>query len=349
MAKVSANGYLVVTLQLLVRNCHSSSTENRNCYICSQKSEMSLFVDVTDNLSNRIKKHLFEVIQNERKKQDRAIRKICDVCSKYLDYDELYYSRMEEAIQEMNRIGVAENPFNILLYAVLYDPLDENEKAIQYLTKFNESSLAAPFNKELTDFITIARYLSLNEHSMLEKAGILLVEQYATEENVAEIISNLYLEEEKEENIPVFLQLLAKAKERFPNSTSVESLTAFLNIKGKNYNQALVSFFAIKERLEEKANHPYYNFNMATTWDSIAGCYLKMGDAEKTFESCETAIKFDEQPGDYKVGAPILHKKAEALILSGRNEEALALVETLLKENNEDEEALRIKEKLTRK
>lgn len=307
---------------------------------------MSVFIDVFESLSERVKKDLLQLLETERKKQDRPIRKICELCIKYLDYGELFYSKMEEAIEEMSRIKAGKEPLHNLLLAILYDPLDENETVIKNLEQFNNASPTIPFHHELDDFITIARYVSLNDLSLMEPACEIIVDRYVNEQNVAEVISNIYLKDEKEENIPAFLNILIRAKQRFPDSSSVDSLNAFFNIKRKDYVQALTSFMIIRDRLEKTPEHPYFHHNMATTWDQIAGCYMKMEDAEKTLESCETALMHDEKSGDFSVGAPIYHKKAEALILRGQTEEALAITTRLLKEDEDDEIARQIQEKV---
>lgn len=307
---------------------------------------MSVFIDVFESLSERVKKDLLQLLETERKKQDRPIRKICELCIKYLDYGELFYSKMEEAIEEMSRIKAGKEPLHNLLLAILYDPLDENETVIKNLEQFNNASPTIPFHHELDDFITIARYVSLNDLSLMEPACEIIVDRYVNEQNVAEVISNLYLKDEREENIPAFLNILIRAKQRFPDSSSVDSLNAFFNIKRKDYVQALTSFMIIRDRFEKTPEHPYFHHNMATTWDQIAGCYMKMEDAEKTLESCETALMHDEKSGDFSVGAPIYHKKAEALILRGQTEEALAITTRLLKEDEDDEIARQIQEKV---
>ena len=306
---------------------------------------MSVFVDVFDSLSEPIKKNFLQHIEAEKKNHDRPVRRVCELCIKYLDYGELFYSKMEEGIEEINRIKTGTEPFHMLLLAIMHDPLDENEVVIQNLEQFKKASPHIPFYQELDDFITIARFMSLNETSLMEHAGEIIVERYVNEQNVAEVISNLYLKEESEVHIPMFLKLLTQAKQRFPESNSVDSLSAFLNIKRKNYTEALASFLTIKDRLERNPSHPYFNHNMATTWDQIAGCYMKMEDAEKTLESCETALMYDEKSGDFSVGAPIYHKKAEALMLKGQKEEALEITKRLLKENEEDEVAKELQQK----
>ena len=84
---------------------------------------------------------------------------------------------------------------------------------------------------------------------------------------------------------------------------------------------------------------------MASTYDSIAGCYLKLNDAEKTIENCDLALGHDNISKEYKMGTAILHKKAEALIMAGRKDEALAITEQILADLPEDEIAIDLKNK----
>jgi hypothetical protein len=98
---------------------------------------MSLFIDVIDILSNKLKASIIEVIENEQKYQDRYIRKICEICIKYLDFGELRYDKMENGINKLQDIGLAGNSLNILLFAVLNESLDEDSIAIRHFGEFS--------------------------------------------------------------------------------------------------------------------------------------------------------------------------------------------------------------------
>lgn len=304
---------------------------------------MSLFIDVIESLSTKVKSGIKQIIESEKKDQPRAIRKICDNCTKYLDYGELRYDKMEDGIRELQKAGTPSNGFFDLLLAVLNESLDEDQTAIQYFTGFSGSSLAQPMRSELNDFLIIGKLVTMKDFDLLENAGMLLVEKYTGSENVTDTISNLYLKEENETTLSVFQKLIGRAIELYPDGIALESLRGFLYIKGKEYAQALQSFLIIRDRIEQDKENPYFNFNMASTFDSIAGCYLKLGDAEKTIEHCDLALSYDKQSEEYKMGAAILHKKAEALILAGRKDEARAITDQILAELPDDEIAMEIK------
>ena len=282
-------------------------------------------------------------MESEKKGQLRSVRKICDTCSKYLDYGELRYDKMEDGIRELQKTGTSTKGFSDMLFGVLNESLDEDQTAIEYFTRFSESSLARPMRPELDDFITIGKLVTLKQIELLENAGMLLVEKYTNSENVTDTLSNLYLKDENEASLPVFQKLIEKATGLYPDGIALESLRGFLYIKGKEYAQALQSFLIIRDRIEQDKENPYFNFNMASTYDSIAGCFLKLGDAEKTIENCDHALHFDNLSEEYKMGAAILHKKADALILAGRKEEALALTNQILEDIPDDEIAMDLK------
>jgi len=307
---------------------------------------MSLFIDVPEVLGDKIKAVLLEVIENEKKDQDRPVRKICEVCTKYLDYGELRYDRMEDGIAELQKTGIPGNALHVMLVAILNESLDEDLTAINHFAEFSGSSLADSFRMELSDFITIGRFVTLKEYDRLENAGTVMVERYTDEDNVTDTISNLYLKAENEEYIPVFQRLLNRAKELYPSNLSLESLNGFMNMKGKDYPKALESFLGIRDRMEQDRDNKNYHFNLALTWNNIADCYLKQGDAAKTLESCDIALTHDEKAEDYRVGNAILYKKAEALILLGDKDQALAISTQLLAEDPDDEIALEIKNKI---
>ena len=306
---------------------------------------MSLFIDIIEPLSTKVKSGINRVIESEKKDQPRSIRKICDTCSKYLDYGELRYDKMEEGIRELQKTGVSQHPLFNLLLAVMNESLDEDEIALQQLAIFSATSMAVPMRTELDDFIIIGKLVTLKQFDLLENAGMLMVEKYTTSENVTDTLSNLYLKEENEAHIPAFQKLIDRAIGLYPEGIALESLRGFLFIKGKEYVRALQSFLVIKDRIGKDNENPYFNFNMASTYDSIAGCYLKMKDTEKTIENCDLAISYDNLSEEYKMGAAILHKKAEALILAGRKDEALAITDQILIDIPDDEIALELKNK----
>src|SRR5512133_2234336 len=106
---------------------------------------MPLFIDVIEPLSNRIKKNLMQVIENERRNQDRPVRRIGDTCIKYLDYGELRYDKMEDGIADLQKSGISSDSFSMMLMAILNESLDEDQTAIDYFTRFSRTSLASDF------------------------------------------------------------------------------------------------------------------------------------------------------------------------------------------------------------
>jgi tetratricopeptide (TPR) repeat protein len=305
---------------------------------------MSLFVDVVGLLSEEIKAHLMGVIENEKEGQERSVRKICDVCSKYLEYGELRYDKMEDGIRILEEMPADGHALYLLLLAVLNESLDEDHIAVQHLAEFSGSGLAEPFRAKLNDFINLGRVTTLREFHELENAGLILVEKYTDEAHVAETIANLYFKVETTEYLPAFLRLLNRAKELYPASIQLESLGGFFHTVGKNYELALASFLTVKERLEQNSDSPHYNFNLASIWDTLADCYLKLGNAEKTSESCDIALSYAEKAEDYMPDNNILYKKAEAFILLGEKDNARAILKQLLEENEDDEKARAIQE-----
>ena len=308
---------------------------------------MSLFIDVIEDLSSKIKNDLMGILEREIKNQDRPVRKICDSCTKYLDYGELRYDKMEDGIARLKDDSLQGNALKEMLMAVLHESLDEDQAALEYFTAFSDSSLAEPFHSALRDFIDIAKFVTLKDYSMLENTGIIMIERYTNENTITDTISNLYLKAEDEAYIPVFQRLVARAKELYPSVLSLEGLCGFINMKGKDYQKALESFLVIKERLEQDKDDPYYDDQLASAWDNIADCYLKLEDAARTIESCDIAIEFDRKAETIKLGYSPLYKKAEALLLAEKKEEALNVINQILNEHQDDEKALEIKQKIS--
>jgi tetratricopeptide (TPR) repeat protein len=310
---------------------------------------MSLFVDVNEVLSDKIKSGLMQIIEQEKQNHERPVRKACETCYKYLDYGELRYDKMEDGIrllQEKDRQG---NALYQLLLAVFNESLDEDEAAIGHFIKFSETPLAETLREDLEDFITIGRVVTLKEHDGLRDAGSVLIGRYSDEENISDILSNLYLRFEKKEFIPVFQQLFQLAEERYPACIPLMSFNGYILVNAGDYSKALELFLQIKDLLEEDKENPFYFHNLASTWDGIAVCYLGLGDAAKTIESCDAATVYDLQAGDHRVGNSILHKKAEGLLLLDQKEEALKIITHLLTEDSKDEKALDLKKRISEK
>ncbi|MBN1144732.1 MAG: hypothetical protein JXA72_09915 [Bacteroidales bacterium] len=307
---------------------------------------MSLFIDAPESLGNKLKASFIQVIEQERKDLSRPIRKICDDCSKFLDYDELRYDKMEDGIAVIQGAGISGNSLYHLLLAVLNESLDEDAVAADHFSIFCGSSLAEPFREALTDFITIVRCLTLKDYGLLEDAIKIIIERYTDADDITDTLSNLYLKVDQEEYIPVFQNLIAFAKECFPSHPNLESLYSFICMKSNDYPAALESFTSIKNQVEQDIENPHYNYMMAFAWDNIANCHLKLGNAEKTLESCEKALEYEQKSEELKVGNPILYKKAEARLLAGDQEAALAIVSQILEEDEADETALQLKNKI---
>jgi len=320
---------------------------------------MSLFIDVFEPLSTAIKSNLNQVIQSERGNQPRAVRRICDTCSKYLDYGELRYDKMEDGIKELNKLSPDGEPgpvsregreykdaLHILLMAVMNESLDEDQTAINLFTEFSETVPARAFRSELSDFITIGKFATLKQFDLLETAGTIMINSYSDEHNVTDTLSNMYLTVESDEFIPVIHLLLARAREKYPTLLALESLTGFMHIKGKDYHSALDTFLVLKDKLSlQGEDNRYINDNLASVWDNIAVCYLRLGDATKTVESCDLAIGYDSNAVAYRLGLPVLYKKAEAYLLLSQKDQAGIIANQILAANPEDETALELKSK----
>lgn len=322
----------------------------RSCFIIylSEKA-MSLFIDVNEPLSVIIKEKFISLINSQRKDQPRPIRKICEVCCNYLDYGELRYDKMEEGITTLKETAQNHSSLHLVLMAVMYESLDEDQNALDLLTELSETSAASDFKQALIDFVTIGRFATIKQFGLLETAGSIIIERYSEENSITDNLSNLYLKVESDEFLPVVQKLLIKAREKFPHLMALESLTGFMQIKAKDYQSALATFITIKDKLLQHSNdNRYINENLAAVWDNIAICYLKSGDAVKTVESCDIAIDYDNKAVAYKLGLSILYKKAEAYLLTGQHEEVNLIANQILAENPEDESALEIKERLHR-
>ncbi len=307
---------------------------------------MSLFIDVPDSLSNTLKAGLIEVIRNGQKEQERPVRKICETCIKYLDYGELRYDKMEDGIARLQKMNLSGNPLFILLMAVLHESLDEDQIAINHFAEFSDTATAEPFRQQLADFITIGKFATLKEYTFLEEAGSILVERYSDKDTITDTLSNFYLKAESIEYLPVHQKLIHQARQMYPDHLPLEGFSSLIYVKSEQFDQALQSLQTIREKLEQNSDNPYYHYNLALTWDSIADCYLRKGDAVKAIESCHAALSHDEKSEDYRVGNPILYKKAEAFLLQDEKEQALAIISEMLKENEEDERALEIRKRI---
>src|SRR5512145_1002733 len=131
---------------------------------------MSLFIDVVDTLSDKIKTHFVEIIEKEKDGQERPVRKICDFCRNYLIYGELRYDKVEKGIEVLNEMNPGSNAFYQLLLAVLNEAQDEDLIAVNHLTELSGSSLSGPFREAMGDFIIVGRFSTLKEYDKLENA-----------------------------------------------------------------------------------------------------------------------------------------------------------------------------------
>lgn len=305
---------------------------------------MSLFVDVISPLSDQLKSAFVEIIEREKSSQDRSIRKVCDVCMKFLQYGELRYDKMENGISTVQEKDDPNDPLHVLLLAVLNESLDEDEPAIDYFTLLGKTPLVSSINSELQDFILMGRCITLKQYELIEDTGNIIIQRYSDQQSITDLISNFYLKIDDEAYNPVFQRLMAIAREKYPEHMPLHSLNGFINIKSRNYDAALESFTKILDSLKSDTENKYYPFNMATTLDNIAGCHIKMNDSDKAIEACDNALGFDEKiEAPHKITESILHKKAEALIMKEAYEDANHILHQLLMDNPDDEIALQLK------
>ncbi len=307
---------------------------------------MSLFVDVIPMLSDKIKSGFMGIIEDKRDGEDRSVRKVCEVCSKYLEYGELRYDKVENGISIVEEKSPGSNDFYIMLLGVLNESLDEDATAVKFLEKFSGSALAGPISSELNDFLVVGRFVTLGEMDKLESAGNILVDKYINEHTISETITNLYFKAESPEYFPVFQRLLDRAREFYPDSIQVDSTAGYINMIAKNHEKALESFTAVKDKLEQDKESKFYNVNLASIWNSIAGCYLDMDDARRTIESCDVALSHNEAAEDTGIWILIMHKKIEALAKMGEKEQALTIIDQILKINEDDEMAQVLRDKI---
>ncbi len=307
---------------------------------------MSLFIDVTEPLSENIKEKFNDIIEGEKKDQPKPVRRICETCSKYLEYGELRYDKMEDGIKELPDCAHTNSALNLILMAVMNEALDEDQKAIEFLEQLTDSPECREFRQELLDFITLGKFSTLGQFDLLETAGKIIIDRYAEESTVTDTLSNMYLKVDNNDYLPVIHILVGYARKKFPDLLALESLAGFMHMKANDYQSALSAFFEIREKLSASLDHNHYiNDNLASVWDNISLCHLKLGDAAKTIEACDKAMEFDSNAIAYKLGLPVLYRKAEAHLLAGNKSEAAAIAGQILAVNPEDETALELRNK----
>jgi hypothetical protein len=134
----------------------------------------------------------------------------------------------------LEKVPSASNAFHVLLRAVLNESLDEDLTALKYLGELSGYSLAELFQTELGDFITIGRFVTLGEYDMLENAGLILIDRYTDETNIAETLTNLYFKAEAVQYLPEFHRLLGRAKELYPASIQLNKVMNHRPMKKSN-------------------------------------------------------------------------------------------------------------------
>lgn len=307
---------------------------------------MGMIIDVPEELSNRVVANLLTIIEAEKDGKKKEIRKICSQCITYLSLRDINYDKAETNIQLLKSELSDDNSFYLILLAVLYESLDEDETAIEYFNKVAEYLPADSFRDELLEFIELGKFKTLSDYSQLEKAGLILIDKYSNDSEISHLLWQLSTEVNPSEHIPAFEKLSARAMELYPDNYGVEHFRGFIYDISSNFEDALKSFLSVKDGIEKDVDNPGYNLQLTNIWYYIASCYLKMVDPEKTIESCDIALQYNEKSEEYSIEPVILNKKAEALLLKGEKEPALSIIMRILEQNPEDEKAKQILEKI---
>jgi tetratricopeptide (TPR) repeat protein len=301
---------------------------------------------VIPELSKKVVKHIVTIILAGKDKEDKPIRKICDQCIRCITFEKERDENTEKSIELITSKSSGEKAFYTLLLGILYDDLEEDEPAFKHFSEFAYSSLAEPFKEELLDFILLARFFNMEDYTNLEKVGLVFLNKYSEGIDAAGFLFQLSTHVNLADNIGTFQSLIDRAKELYPDDYALESFNGYLHNVNEEHEKALESFVKVKDNLEKEVDHPTYNLNLASLWNSIAFCQLKLKNSEKTIESCDTALFYNQKSEEMSIENSILCKKSEAFILQGMKDTALSLVNKVLENSPEDEEALAIFDKI---
>jgi hypothetical protein len=307
---------------------------------------MGITIDIHEKLSKKVVDNLLKIIKDNRDKEDKNIRKICDHCIKYLSMREIFYDVAEKDIDFLNNLNPDENPFYLLLLAVLNEAADEDEQAILYFNNLLESPISENFREELSDFIAQGKFYTLTNYNELEKVGLILIEKYSNNDDIVSILWNLSTFADPSNHMPVYEKLCSSAMELYSDNNGLLHFQGFLKSLSQNYQAALEIFLQVKDKLENDDKRPEYDYNLTNIWNNIADCYLKLNNPEQTIESCDLALEHNMKAEDLHIENNILRKKAEALLLLNQKDLALSIITQLLEENAEDEEAIELLEKI---
>lgn len=301
---------------------------------------------VIQELTEKVVQNIVDIIIEKKDKEDKPVRKICDQCIRYITYEKEKIEDTEKSIEIIESRLKDNASFYTVLLAILYDDIEDDELALKHYTEFSYSSLAEPFKEDLQDYIVMAKFFNMNDHSLLEKVGLIYLNKYSQAEVAVGFLYQLCEHVNPQKNYDTFMSLAYRAKELFPEENNIEAFKGYINSKNDKHEKALESYLLVKDNLEKDHEHPIYNLNLASTWNSIAHSYLKIGKPEKTLESCDIALSYNEKSEDISIEDEILIKKSEALLMLNRKEDSRTIALNILKESPEHLEARAIIEKI---
>jgi tetratricopeptide (TPR) repeat protein len=306
---------------------------------------MGIFIDVNEELSNKVVENIINTIKTEREREDRTIQKICKHCIQYLTSMEANYELAEKNIDQLKKLPNHNNHFYLLLLGVLNESLDEDETAIQYFSEILNTRITENFTEDLSDFITVGKLNTLSDFSELENAGLILISKYCDESNVSDMLWQLSITVNPEAYLPAFEKLSIKAQELYPENFSIKYFYGYIKKLALNYEAALELFIFVKDELEKEIEDTEDNFQLANIWLDISNCYLKTENPDKAIEGCDISMQYDQKTEEKLLQYYILNKKAEALLLKGEKESALLIINQVLAANPENPEAIALMEK----
>jgi tetratricopeptide (TPR) repeat protein len=305
---------------------------------------------IIEEFSQKVKKELIQIIQNEKIKRDNQIQKIADQCIKILQHEILRVELLEISLEYIKtQMKGKGDPFYFLLLAFLYENLEEEEQSMLYLKKYSDSLSDVSFKEELNDFMLYTRFFEWGEFQLLEEVGLSMINKYSGEETISNVLWMLTEYAEMAEYTDTYLLLANKAQELYPEVFRLNSFLGRLFNHTENYEKALNAYINYKNGVEKDEDNPIYNCELANAWATIANAYIKLDDPENAITSSNSALKYDMESEDFKIENYILCNRAKAYLMQNNKDLASIDINKVLASDPEDENALKVQEEIKNK
>jgi hypothetical protein len=290
-----------------------------------------------------LEKRILAYLEKEKLNRDRKIIKIADIL---IDEKMISSEIIGMHIKYLQKIRSKDN-FETLLLALLLADYEEFSDCIDVCNEFILKVGNDPIVKDIQHFMILIKISEINDLSNIAQDSVTLIESISTEDNILPLLYRFNSMINARENPELFLKLVNLGIDRYPGQFRLCSYKGWILKEQNLIEPAIAEYLKTIEGLTHEEDNDYFNFEIATAYQSLADCCLLLPDPDpgRATEYCNLAQKHDEMTEERMMESLIVLTRARAYLISNdRNEDPGRIIADLNKVINNDPESSEAKE-----